>query len=508
MSETIKKTYSSENMTSPFLFRFHEKNKEQPKSKTKSKLKLKWRIPLICSFTEEDTLNDTYDTQNNRGSSKNEASCIEWEHSPSSNSSEVGKCNCITHDHLAYETNQITPHEQLHDGNTCHTCLGRDDEETLDDRWSSITPLPLPPSPYSPDYVESYQTRNNNDGDTTNFDANFYHARKYEQERCSHFSTEDPNQNIQSQLIINRYNGDESKDVRGVGAWHKYWDPTNQAYYYFNEMTQESIWDDLPSPPNMIAPTSERYGLVDTYANLEQAKYDTNHTYNHIDYNSSDNCRENNLEGLPSLGGYKDHLSISIPKRDENIDKIFNTFHSSLLPSPPPPSPSEKNKNKLDFGLEDQQRKINKIQEIFPCSREDSERALTKYNYNLDKSIEFLLKQSQANESQNKQNSPSNESHVILNCKKRSSSHAKDQPYDMLSIHDFECSITMETMKDPVIAADGHTYERGAMEEWLSKNNTSPITNEILGHKLLTPNRILQSIIKRRNEEDFSFKDE
>ena len=36
--------------------------------------------------------------------------------------------------------------------------------------------------------------------------------------------------------------------------------------------------------------------------------------------------------------------------------------------------------------------------------------------------------------------------------------------------------ITMQTMKDPVMAADGHTYERVAIEEWLKKNSISPQT--------------------------------
>ncbi|DBA89960.1 TPA: hypothetical protein ACH3X2_004388 [Trebouxia sp. C0005] len=37
-------------------------------------------------------------------------------------------------------------------------------------------------------------------------------------------------------------------------------------------------------------------------------------------------------------------------------------------------------------------------------------------------------------------------------------------------------------MHDPVIAADGHTYERHAMEHWLLKHGTSPITGAQLSH--------------------------
>lgn len=40
------------------------------------------------------------------------------------------------------------------------------------------------------------------------------------------------------------------------------------------------------------------------------------------------------------------------------------------------------------------------------------------------------------------------------------------------------CSITGVIMKDPVQGNDGNTYERSAIVEWLSRNQTSPITRE------------------------------
>jgi hypothetical protein len=57
------------------------------------------------------------------------------------------------------------------------------------------------------------------------------------------------------------------------------------------------------------------------------------------------------------------------------------------------------------------------------------------------------------------------------------------------------CPITMEVMQDPVMAADGSTYDRKAIEMWLSKNNTSPVTNLPLSHPGLTPNNTLRSLI-------------
>lgn len=50
------------------------------------------------------------------------------------------------------------------------------------------------------------------------------------------------------------------------------------------------------------------------------------------------------------------------------------------------------------------------------------------------------------------------------------------------------CPITCELLFDPVILADGHTYERWAITEWLEDHDTSPVTNELLSSKLLVPN--------------------
>ena len=39
----------------------------------------------------------------------------------------------------------------------------------------------------------------------------------------------------------------------------------------------------------------------------------------------------------------------------------------------------------------------------------------------------------------------------------------------------FECPLTLEVMEDPVVAADGNTYERYAIEEWFEKSNGAPV---------------------------------
>ncbi|CAF1362648.1 unnamed protein product [Didymodactylos carnosus] len=50
------------------------------------------------------------------------------------------------------------------------------------------------------------------------------------------------------------------------------------------------------------------------------------------------------------------------------------------------------------------------------------------------------------------------------------------------------CPITLELFSDPVLAQDGHTYEREAIVEWIEKNGRSPITDQQLSLEHLYPN--------------------
>jgi len=61
---------------------------------------------------------------------------------------------------------------------------------------------------------------------------------------------------------------------------------------------------------------------------------------------------------------------------------------------------------------------------------------------------------------------------------------------------DFMCPILHERMKVPVLAADGFTYERQAIEKWLSMHNTSPMTGAVLAHRYLTENFALRHLIE------------
>jgi hypothetical protein len=60
----------------------------------------------------------------------------------------------------------------------------------------------------------------------------------------------------------------------------------------------------------------------------------------------------------------------------------------------------------------------------------------------------------------------------------------------------FLCPITYDIMSNPVVCSDGHTYERLAIEKWLEKKQTSPMTGEELSSKTLTPNFAMKSMIE------------
>ena len=74
-----------------------------------------------------------------------------------------------------------------------------------------------------------------------------------------------------------------------------------------------------------------------------------------------------------------------------------------------------------------------------------------------------------------------------------------EQNCKMLTIEEFKqlwaCPITHEVPLDPVVIADGFTYERAAIETWLAIKQTSPMTNELLQNTRVTPNRAALRII-------------
>lgn len=60
----------------------------------------------------------------------------------------------------------------------------------------------------------------------------------------------------------------------------------------------------------------------------------------------------------------------------------------------------------------------------------------------------------------------------------------------------FLCPITQEVLKDPVLAVDGHVYERAAIEQWFRWNSTSPMTGCFLHGTGLLPEEPLRRAVE------------
>ena len=57
------------------------------------------------------------------------------------------------------------------------------------------------------------------------------------------------------------------------------------------------------------------------------------------------------------------------------------------------------------------------------------------------------------------------------------------------------CPITLELFRDPVLAQDGHIYEREAIENWIRTKGTSPLTRQELSLEHLYPNDIVKKLV-------------
>ncbi|KAK9279923.1 hypothetical protein L1049_013607 [Liquidambar formosana] len=62
----------------------------------------------------------------------------------------------------------------------------------------------------------------------------------------------------------------------------------------------------------------------------------------------------------------------------------------------------------------------------------------------------------------------------------------------------FLCPISLQLMRDPVTISTGITYDRENIERWLfsCKNNTCPMTRQVLSNTDLTPNHTLRRLIQ------------
>lgn len=58
------------------------------------------------------------------------------------------------------------------------------------------------------------------------------------------------------------------------------------------------------------------------------------------------------------------------------------------------------------------------------------------------------------------------------------------------------CPITYEVFEDPVVASDGHTYEKAAILEWVKNKGTSPLTGAPLEKMTFYPNQSIKSLAR------------
>ena len=63
------------------------------------------------------------------------------------------------------------------------------------------------------------------------------------------------------------------------------------------------------------------------------------------------------------------------------------------------------------------------------------------------------------------------------------------------------CPISQDIMLNPVVAADGHTYDREQIELWLKNHTTSPMTGAELEHKNTLPSITVRGMVQDFIEE-------
>ncbi len=69
---------------------------------------------------------------------------------------------------------------------------------------------------------------------------------------------------------------------------------------------------------------------------------------------------------------------------------------------------------------------------------------------------------------------------------------------------DLICPITLQIFHDPVIAGDGHTYERAAIVRWILEHGTSPLTRQPLNINELKADDYLKNLTAQRRSSSTS----
>lgn len=73
----------------------------------------------------------------------------------------------------------------------------------------------------------------------------------------------------------------------------------------------------------------------------------------------------------------------------------------------------------------------------------------------------------------------------------------KDSTASMITApKSFGCPLTLQIMREPVVDKEGNSFEKSAIQDWLEKHGSSPITRTPMTAKDLIPNRALQEAIQ------------
>ena len=70
---------------------------------------------------------------------------------------------------------------------------------------------------------------------------------------------------------------------------------------------------------------------------------------------------------------------------------------------------------------------------------------------------------------------------------------------------DLICPITFRIFNDPVVAADGRTYERAAIVRWITEHGTSPFTRQPLNINELQADDYLRKLAAQRRSSTVSY---
>lgn len=351
--------------------------------------------------------------------------------------------------------------------------------------FDSITPVPPPFSPSYIDEKDHFPLRESSSCSTVTPDMNHCtQGSSYGRERIDILSLSSEDGSMESQ----------PSPVR----WYQRWDPRYQCFYYYNAETKRSTWE---------PPQDTFHAFMSNNVDMIADKKDMEEKTTHYEPGSSHcNTSEQSKDRHPQ------HMQLNVEVPSRNLDGLGASFRSTQV------SDTLMETAAASGGSVTNPHPLCVIQDLTGCSLDEARAAFQRNDYDLNQTAEAILsRQRKCNiKTPTQRHLGDDESHAD-HCTEKDEQHSLVSPEEpLLPIspspndsssylppisprshpEEFECSITMEIMQDPVIAADGFSYERKAMEAWLTRCDRSPKTNEVLRHKILIPNHSLRSVIQ------------